>query len=125
MTRPVAAALLVLALISPWAVLFGTNALRETPVTAHLADECTHHCHDRGCPHDPALPGWLTSDQGLYGRTIHALYAAGSVTGLDRATGYGLANLVLLCAAWPGLMATLLAVGLHQRVRIREARRGR
>ena len=125
MTRPVAATLLVLALLSPWAVLFGTNALRQDPVAAYRHDVCTRHCHDRGCSHAPVLPGWLTSDRGLHGATIRALYEAGEYTGLDRNTGYGLANLVVFCAAWPGLMVLLLALGLYQRVRIRDLRRRR
>ncbi len=122
MTRSLAATLLLLALTVPWIALFATNALRETPTPQHHADRCTRHCHDHNCPHDPALPGWLTSDQGLYGKTIRALYAGGGLTGLDRNTGYGLANLVVFCAVWPGAMALMLAVGLFQRVRIRELR---
>jgi len=125
MTRTVAAIVLVAAVAGPWCFLLGTNALFGEPDTIHRPDRCTRHCHDHGCHHDPVLPDLLTSDHGLYGWTIRALYAAGDNTGLDRSTGYGLANLVVFCVLWPGLMLALLAIGLIQRVRIRELRRGR
>jgi len=123
-TRTVAALVLVAAIAAPWGILFAVNGIMGEPERGHWAGHCTRHCHDHGCPHDPVLPDLLTSDDGVYGWTIRALYAAGMRTGLDRARGYGLANLALFCAAWPGVMWALLAVGLAQRVRIRE-RRGR
>ncbi len=124
--RPVtwrrAIVVLILAGIVPWATLFATNAWLGEPPWPHDPDHCTRRCHDRGCPHDPRLPDVLTSDEGLYGATIHALFEAGSSAGLGRQIGYGLANLVLFCAVWPGLIWGLLAVGLAQRVRLRRLR---
>ena len=114
---------LVSAATAPWCVLFGTNAYLGDPAAVYRADRCTRHCHDHGCPHEPLLPERLTSDRGLYGWTIRALYRAGEHTELARSTGYGLVNLLLFCALWPGLMLALLALALSQRVRIRDLRR--
>jgi len=117
--------ILVLAAVSPWATLLATNAVMGEPVRTWDPEQCTRRCHDRGCHHDPVLPEVIAGDDGLYGKTIHALYEAGAGMGLGRQIGYGLANLLLFCALWPGLMWGLLAVGLEQRVRIRRLRRGR
>lgn len=125
MTPPRAAIVLVLCCVLPAAILFGVNAAKGAPPRAWHPAECTRYCHDHGCRHDPVLPDLLTADDGLYGWTIDALYAAGGLTGLDSATGYGVANLVLLCAGWPGAMLALLAIGLAQRVRLRRLRRRR
>jgi len=125
LTRPLAVILLVAACVAPWGILLGTNALRDDPPRAWRADRCTRHCHDHGCRHDPVLPDALSGDDGLFGLTIDALYRAGRLTGLDAATGYGVANLVLFCVVWPGGMLALLAVGLFQRVRLRALRRRR
>ena len=120
-----ARAILLLAVVSPWGALFATNAaMGRTDPTWH-PDRCTRHCHDHGCAHDPVLPDLLTADRGLYGATIRALFDAGRLTGLGANEGYGLVNLALFCAAWPGAMLALLAIGLSQRVRLRRRRERR
>jgi hypothetical protein len=123
-TRALALTILVAAAVLPWATLLATNAWLGTPDRWHEQHRCTRSCHDRGCPHDPWLPDLLASDEGLYGHTIHALFEAGRSTGLEARTGYGLVNLVLFCAVWPGLMWGLLALGLAQRLRLRRLREG-
>ncbi|MDP7112300.1 MAG: hypothetical protein QGH45_10060 [Myxococcota bacterium] len=123
MTWRRAIVVLILAAVVPWATLFATNAWMGEPAWSHDSERCTRRCHDRGCPHDPWLPDLLASDEGLYGATILALFEAGRATGLEVDVGYGLANLVLFCAVWPGLMWALLAVALAQRIRLRRLRR--
>lgn len=153
MKAPVATALLLGALVGPWAVLFGLNAsMADHPVSteAFEPDRCTRACsgfptapipelaadivrHQRAgalrtgsCRHaaQAALPASLTGDQGLYGDVIRGLFAG------QRGSGgrivYGTANIVLFVLVWPGTMLALLALGLAQRVRItrlREAQR--
>jgi len=117
-TRRWAVGLFLLGLSVPWVTLFATNAAMGAPSVAYEASGCTRWCHDRGCRHDPVLPDGLTSDKGLYGQTIRAL-TMGESLGTQRGRWlYGGANLLLFVVGWPGLMATLLGVGLWQRVEI-------
>jgi len=108
----------LLAVGSPWLVLFSTNALMASPALEYQVDRCTRYCHDRGCRHEPSLPDAIAGDAGLYGNTIRALLTAGSQSGLGKRDGYGAVNLLLFCVAWPGFMLVLLGTGLYQRVRI-------
>ena len=113
----------VLTAIAPWITLFGVNLAAQPPTAVRSAERCTRHCHHRGCTHEPILPGVLTSDEGLFGLTIEALFEIGGHSGLGRTTGYTLANLAIFVVIWPALMLGLLAVVVWQRSRIRETRR--
>jgi hypothetical protein len=94
---------------------------REPYVEAH----CTWSCHNHGCRHRARLPSALTSDRGLFGVTITALFRVGSWLSHDRGKGYGAANLSLFCVAWPGLMYVLAVKALRQRLALRAHRRER
>ena len=90
------------------------------------ADRCTWYCHNHGCRHAPALPSLLTGDDGLFGKTVGALHAAGDALAPARpGIGYGAANLIVFCAVWPGGMYALYLIALRQRRRIRALRRER
>ena len=93
------------------------------PREPYVETHCTWSCHNQGCRHRARLPGVLTSDRGLFGTTITALFRVGSVLSHDRGKGYGAANLLLLCFAWPGLMYVLAVKALRQRLAIRAYRR--
>lgn len=73
------------------------------------------------------LPGWLTSDRGAFGLAIRGLSVLGSGLARDRATGYGLANLLVFCVAWPvgtyGLW--LVVLRQHEAIARPKARRSR
>lgn len=88
------------------------------------AARCTWYCHNHGCPHRPVLPSALTGDAGLFGRTIHGLFALGAQLSSRRDVGYGSANLLVFCVLWPGLMYVLAVVAIRQRLALR-SRRGR
>lgn len=86
--------------------------------------ECTWYCHNHGCPHRAVLPGSLTGDAGLFGRAIGWLHDLGGVIAPGRrAVGYGAANLIVFCAAWPGAMYGLYLVAVRQRRRLAARRR--
>jgi hypothetical protein len=93
------------------------------PQEAYAADRCTWYCHNHGCPHRPVLGTVLAGDRGLYGRTIHALRAAGdTVSPAARGVGYGAVNLAVFCGVWPAGMYALWIVALRQRWRLRTLR---
>lgn len=95
----------------------------ELPREPYRADRCTWSCHNHGCRHAPRLPGWLTADRGLFGIGIRSLYRAGALLLPGRPReGYGLANLLVFCVAWPGLMWWLYLVAVAQRVELRARR---
>lgn len=105
----------------------GSPILRGAlPNESHIAGHCTWHCHNYGCAHAPRLPQVLAGDKGLYGDTIRWLKTAGktAVPG-DPNIGYGLVNLALFCAVWPGLMYALYLVAISQRRKIIALRRGK
>jgi hypothetical protein len=98
-------------LVLPWVILGAVVVAppsvfprRAIPREAYRADRCTWYCHNHECRHRPVLPAALAGDRGLYGATIRGLFRAGSALSGDRARGYGAANLLLFCVAWPGLM---------------------
>ncbi len=103
---------------APWVILFGVNHVMGTPSTAFRFEQCTRYCHDNGCRHDPLLPGVIASHRGLFGRTVMALHAMGRGSGLGQRRGYGAANIVVFCMAWPGLMLLLVGVVTWQRLEI-------
>lgn len=89
---------------------------------------CTWYCHNHGCPHRAVLPEWLTSDRGAFGLTIRGLSVLGSGLARDRGTGYGIANLLVFCFAWPVGTYGLWLVVVRQReaiarLKARETRR--
>lgn len=90
------------------------------PAEPYRADRCTWSCHNHGCRHRPRLPGVLAGDEGLFGQTIHALKRAGTaLVPANPNVGYGVANLLLFCLLWPGLMFGLLVIAVRQRRAIR------
>lgn len=96
----------------------------ELPREPYRPEVCTWSCHNHGCRHAPRLPSWLSADRGLFGITIRGLYRMGSVLLPGRPReGYGLANLVVFCAVWPGLMWGLFLVAVAQARELRELRR--
>ncbi len=110
---------LVLAAVLPWATLFALNAALGSPPEGPDPQHCTRYCHGHGgCRHEPVLPALLASDAGLYGATIRGLFALGQ----GSFEGYGAANLLLFCVAWPGLMWALVGVAVWQRAELRELR---
>ncbi len=120
----------VFPLVAPWGILLAVNAggpgvplaRASVPREPYRADRCTWACHNRGCRHRPVLPAALSGDRGLFGLTIHGLYAVGSGLSRDRFVGYGAANLLLLCLAWPGLMYALWVVAWRQHLALRAMR---
>jgi hypothetical protein len=98
-------------------------ARSSIPLEPYAADHCTWYCHNRGCPHRPALGAFLAGDGGLFGWTIGALHRAGdSISPGSRGAGYGIANLAVFCAIWPAGMYALWIVALRQRRAIRALR---
>jgi hypothetical protein len=99
-------------LVAPWVILFGVNAMppavpllrASIPHERWERDRCTWDCHNRGCRHRPKLPAVITGDRGVFGATIHGLYALGTLFSSNRFVGYGVANLVVFCLAWPAFM---------------------
>lgn len=90
----------------------------ELPREARAATHCTWHCHTHGCDHRLVLPALLTRDDQLFGWTIRALYATGRVlVPCDAALGYGAANLLVFCIAWPGAMLALWVAALRTRAK--------
>lgn len=116
--------------VLPWALLVAVVQLppraplprRAIPVEARRADRCTWACHNRGCSHRTALPAALTGDDALFGATIRALYALGALLSSDRARGYGMANVLVFCVAWPALMYALWVRLWLDRARIQALR---
>lgn len=107
----------------PWGILFGVNiAMGEAPLGQNRR-KCTRYCHDHGCRHIPVLPASLTSSSGLFGDTVRGLHWLGSLTGLGPGRGYGVANLAIFCALWPGLMLALVGYATAQGAEIRVLRR--
>jgi hypothetical protein len=97
---------------------------RELPSEPSRLDACTWACHSRGCRHPPRLPPWLTADRGLFGQAIGGLRAVGQVLLPGRPReGYGLANLLIFCLLWPGLMWRLYWVAVQQRRKLGQLRR--
>jgi hypothetical protein len=95
------------------------------PREGYRSDRCTWHCHNRGCPHRPVLPRSLSGDDGLFGAAVRALHGMGQAMAPGRGNvGYGVANLLVFCVAWPAGMYALWLVALRQRRRLRQARRG-
>ena len=70
------------------------------------------------------LPAGISGDRGLYGMTIRGLFRAGTGLSRDRARGYGAANLLLFCVAWPALMYALWVTAWRQREALRRMERG-
>jgi hypothetical protein len=98
-------------------------ARRALPQETYDADHCTWYCHNHGCPHGPVLPSVLSGDDGLFGWTVDALHAGGDrVSPHATGIGYGVVNLAVFCAAWPGGMLALWIVALRQRRRIQAMR---
>jgi len=98
-----------------WRTAIPTEALRT--------DRCTWYCHNHGCPHAPVLPAWLASDRGAFGVALRGLYGFGDALSSDRATGYGLANLLVFCVAWPALTGGLWIVAIVQHAELKQLRR--
>lgn len=99
---------------------------REIPHERQDPQRCNWSCHNHGCRHAPRLPDWLSGDRGLFGQTIRLLRRAGTVmVPTNPGVGYGLANLLLFCIAWPGLMWGLFCVAIAQWLRRGERRRRR
>ena len=114
---------LVMPLVLPafvFVAVLATEAplLRASPPHEARRAYCTWACHNVGCSHRTRLPAVLTADKGLYGATIHALFRIGRGLSADRRTGYGAANLLVLCVGWPASMYGLVVVALRQRIRI-------
>jgi hypothetical protein len=122
-----AAPLLVIALIFIAVLRSGAPApfpRAQLPREAHRPDVCTWSCHNHGCRHEPRLPAWLSGDRGLFGIAIRALYRMGGVLLPGRPReGYGLANLLVFCLVWPGLMWGLYLVAVAQARELRGLRR--
>lgn len=97
-------------------------AIPDEPYDAH---ECNWCCHNHGCRHAPLLPPILTADRGLFGQTIRGLFLVGRLVSRDRATGYGVVNLALFCAIWPGAMYVLAVTAIRQRIVLRRVRHER
>lgn len=97
---------------------------REIPRVDARRDHCNWSCHNRGCRHRARLPAALTGDDGLYGATIRGLFRLGAKLHPNRMRGYGLANLLVFCIAWPGVMYALWVVAWRQRAAL-VARRSR
>lgn len=102
----------VFPLVAPWAILVAVNAVppgvplarTRIPHERFERDRCTWDCHNRGCHHRPKLPALVSGDRYLFGATIRGLYALGRLFSSNRFIGYGIANLVVFCLAWPALM---------------------
>ncbi len=92
------------------------------PVEALNPLRCTWFCHNHGCPHMAKLPAWLTSDAGLFGQTIKALYGLGASISKTRGIGYGLANLLVYCVLWPTVTYALWTVVVGQGATLRRER---
>lgn len=123
----------VLPLVAPWAVMLAVNAAPPAVPLARASvprerwrpDRCNWDCHNRGCRHRPVLPAVITGDRYLFGATIRGLYALGSVLSRDRFRGYGAANILVFCVAWPALMYALWVTAWRQREELRRLRAGR
>ncbi len=122
--RKLAAVVLTMATAAalPWVILFGVNATMGEPPTRFDREQCTRHCHDRGCRHQPVLPPSLTSSAGLFGDTVRGLHWLGARTGLGPRRGYGVANLLIFCILWPGLMLALVGLATNQWLDLRNPR---
>ncbi len=113
-------------LVLPWVLLVAVVAWppaapigrRAIPQEARRADRCTWACHNHRCSHRPALPAVITGDRYLFGATIRGLYSLGALFSRDRFRGYGIANIVVFCLAWPALMYALWVSVWRQRWRI-------
>lgn len=122
----------VFPLVAPWALLVAVNMTSPTtplvrtrlPHERWRPDRCTWDCHNRGCHHRPKLPEIVTGDRHLFGATIRGLYTLGRVFSGNRSVGYGVANLVVFCLAWPALMYALWVIAWRQRFEIRRLRAG-
>lgn len=116
-------------LVFPLVIMMGVLATdwpgvrHVVPREPYVETHCTWSCHNHGCRHHARLPSVLTSDQGLFGATIKALFRVGSGLSSDRSKGYGAANLLVFCGVWPGLMYVLAVKALRQRLAIRAYRR--
>jgi hypothetical protein len=90
------------------------------PDVAFDPKHCTWFCHNHGCDHQPVVPGTLTSDEGLFGQTVHGLYALGRAFSNHETTGYGIANLLVFCIGWPAVTYALWLRFLRQRETLKE-----
>ncbi len=117
----------VLPLLAPWALLYGVNATDPSvpmvrtamPAQRFRADRCTWYCHNHGCRHRPVLPAVLTSDRYLFGGTIRGLSTLGRLFSNNGSLGYGIANLLVYCTVWPGLMYLLWVIAWRQHRELR------
>jgi hypothetical protein len=77
---------------------------------------CTMSCHEKGCKHQASFPGWISGDDGLYGKTIDGLFSLGeqmsSQIGTSRFESYGLVNLLVFCLLTPLAHLFVMAVTL-------------
>ncbi len=119
----------VFPLVAPWVILFGVNVWPPgVPLRTSVPHErfergrCTWDCHNRGCHHRAKLPALFTDDRRLFGSTIRGLYSFGSLFTRNRFAGYGIANLVVFCLAWPALMYALWVIAWRQAETLRELR---
>lgn len=115
-------------LVIPLALFVGVLAVPPSapfprtaiPQDVYRPTRCTWSCHNRGCHHRAALPASLTGDDGLYGKTIRGLFRLGARLHPDRMRGYGAANFLVFCLAWPGLMYALWVIAWKQRFALRD-----
>lgn len=110
-------ALFVAVLAVPPSAPFPRSAI---PQEQFRPARCTWACHNRGCAHRPALPASLAGDAGLYGKTVRGLFRLGARLHPDRMRGYGAANFLVFCLAWPGLMYALWVIAWKQRAALRD-----
>jgi hypothetical protein len=94
------------------------------PAERFVPERCTWACHNHGCQHSPRLPDWLSSDEGLFGQTVHGLHRLGRwAMPHSPRQGYGLVNLIIFCLLWPALMWGLYLKGLSLSLRLRQVAR--
>ncbi len=102
----------VFPLVAPWLILVAVNAMPPAVPLARTSipherwqpDRCTWDCHNHGCHHTPKLPAIITGDRSIFGATVRGLYLFGTLFSRNRFVGYGIANIVVFCLAWPALM---------------------
>jgi hypothetical protein len=70
----------------------------------NLKSTCNRYCHNKGCPHDPILPDYITSTDGYFGDIVRWLKLVGteieSLLSISSG-GYLIANLLLFCILIP------------------------
>jgi hypothetical protein len=116
-------------LVAPWVILFAVNAGAGVPLRTQIPRErftpsqCNWDCHNHGCKHASRLPPSLTGDQGLFGRSIAALYRLGALLSPHRGAGYAAANLLVFCVVWPAIMYGLWILVWRQQDELRRRRK--